>query len=109
MAASSSVEKYLRSLLKYFSTREEKFRISVRPCNILYMYYITTRTCTSLSSILLQIKMTNQFLLLQIHFGYLYVSSAKFRPFTFSFVVTEFYCIDLVITLNVFPRASWEG
>ena len=40
MAASSSVEKYLRSLLKYFSTREEKFRISVRPCNILYMYVL---------------------------------------------------------------------
>ena len=85
----------------------------VSPCghviSSICMYYITTRTCTSLSSILLQIKMTNQFLLLQIHFGYLYVSSAKFRPFTFSFVVTEFYCIDLVITLNVFPRESWEG
>ena len=38
------------------------------------MYYVTTRTCTSLSSILLQIKMTNQFLLLQIHFGYLCVN-----------------------------------
>ena len=27
----------LRSLLKYFSTLEEKFRISVQPCNILYV------------------------------------------------------------------------
>ena len=26
-----------RSLVKYFSTLEEKFRISVRPCNILYL------------------------------------------------------------------------
>ena len=25
------------SLVKYFSTLEEKFRISVRPCNILYL------------------------------------------------------------------------
>ena len=34
------VEKYftrsLRSLVKYFSTLEEKFFISARPCNILY-------------------------------------------------------------------------
>ena len=30
----------LRSLVKYFSTLEEKFRISARPCNILYVYYI---------------------------------------------------------------------
>ena len=34
------VEKYFnrpqRSLVKYFSTLEEKFLISVRPCNILY-------------------------------------------------------------------------
>ena len=28
----------LRSLVKYFSTLEEKFRISARPCNILYMH-----------------------------------------------------------------------
>ena len=27
----------LRSLVKYFSTLEEKFRISKRPCNILYV------------------------------------------------------------------------
>ena len=27
----------LHSLVKYFSTLEEKFRISVRPCNILYV------------------------------------------------------------------------
>ena len=27
----------LHSLVKYFSTLEEKFRISVRPCNILYI------------------------------------------------------------------------
>ena len=39
---SSRVEKYftrsLRSLVKYFSTLGEKFRISARPCNILYFY-----------------------------------------------------------------------
>ena len=29
----------LRSLVKYFSTLEEKFRISARPCNILYISY----------------------------------------------------------------------
>ena len=27
----------LRSLVKYFSTLEEKFRISARPCNFLYV------------------------------------------------------------------------
>ena len=27
----------LRSLVKYFSTLEEKFRISAGPCNILYL------------------------------------------------------------------------
>ena len=40
---SSRVEKYftrsLRSLVKYFLTLEEKFRISARPCNILYLVY----------------------------------------------------------------------
>ena len=38
---SSRVEKYftrsLRSLVKYFSTLEENFRISARSCNILYL------------------------------------------------------------------------
>ena len=29
----------LRSLVKYFSTREEKSRISARPCNILSIYH----------------------------------------------------------------------
>ena len=29
----------LRSLVKYFSTLEEKFRISKRPCNIHYVYF----------------------------------------------------------------------
>ena len=28
----------LRSLVKYLSTLEEKFRISARPCNILYIF-----------------------------------------------------------------------
>ena len=40
---SSRVEKYftrsLRSLVKYFSTLEEKFRISKRSCNILYLLH----------------------------------------------------------------------
>ena len=33
----------LRSLVKYFSTLEEKFRISARPCNILYISNKTVR------------------------------------------------------------------
>ena len=33
-----------RSLVKYFSTLEEKFRISVRPCNILYLSHLTCKT-----------------------------------------------------------------
>ena len=32
----------LRSLVKYFSTLEEKFRISARPCNILSIYFSMT-------------------------------------------------------------------
>lgn len=32
----SSVVKYF----KYFTTLEDKFRISVRPCNILYIFYL---------------------------------------------------------------------
>ena len=45
---SSSVEKYFTSerskRVKYFSTLEEKFRISARPCNILYLlYYCATK------------------------------------------------------------------
>ena len=47
---SSRVEKYftrsLRSLVKYFSTLEEKFRISARPCNILYIQTETTTYST---------------------------------------------------------------
>ena len=42
---SSHVEKYftrsLRSLVKYFSTLEDKFLISARPCNILYIFHYT--------------------------------------------------------------------
>ena len=30
----------LRSLVRYFSTLEEKFRISVWPCNILYITHV---------------------------------------------------------------------
>ena len=41
---SSVLKKYftrlLRSLVKYFSTLEEKFRISARPCNILYIWLL---------------------------------------------------------------------
>ena len=33
----------LRSLLKYFSTLEEKFRMSARPCNILYLLNIVLK------------------------------------------------------------------
>ena len=42
---SSHVEKYftrsLRSLVKYFSTLEDKFRISALPCNILYLFLVS--------------------------------------------------------------------
>ena len=30
----------LHSLVKYFSTLEEKFRISAQPCNILYIFKV---------------------------------------------------------------------
>ena len=33
----------LRSLLKYFSTLEEKFRMSTRPCDILYLLNIVLK------------------------------------------------------------------
>ena len=43
----------LRSLVKYFSTLEEKFRISARPCNILYLllfiYYLAPNYCKDLN------------------------------------------------------------
>ena len=40
----------LRSLVKYFSTLQEKFHISARPYNILYLFYyrlyvIDTHSC----------------------------------------------------------------
>ena len=34
----------LRSLVKYVSTLEEKFRISARPCNILFLF--VDRNCS---------------------------------------------------------------
>ena len=34
----------LRSLVKYFPTLEEKFRISAQPCNILYLNVILAVT-----------------------------------------------------------------
>ena len=38
----------LRSLVKYFLTLEEKFRISAQPCNILYVINeIVTCNCTT--------------------------------------------------------------
>ena len=41
----------LRSLVKYFSTLEEKFRISVRACNILYekKNYVSVEWVTNIS------------------------------------------------------------
>ena len=33
----------VRSLVKYFSTLEEKFRISARPCNILSIFFQNIR------------------------------------------------------------------
>ena len=35
----------LRSLVKYFSTLEEKFLISARPCNILYFMKFNLEDC----------------------------------------------------------------
>ena len=47
------LEKYfsrsLRSLVKYFSTLKEKFRISARPCNILYIFNLLEISATNLS------------------------------------------------------------
>ena len=34
----------LRSLVKYFSTLEEKFRIFARPCSILYFFFNVLHT-----------------------------------------------------------------
>ena len=52
---SSRVEKYftrsLRSLVKYFSTLEEKFRISARPCNILYIRNVLRRIPIKLTTL----------------------------------------------------------
>ena len=39
----------LRSLVKYFSTLEEKFRISAQPCNILYLQNQQSQTVPDLS------------------------------------------------------------
>ena len=34
------LKKIFHSFAQYFSTLEEKFRISARPCNILYLYHV---------------------------------------------------------------------
>ena len=52
----------LRSLVKYFSTLEEEFLISARPCNILYLFVWLTFSRMSLSKtsytvMLLKLKM----------------------------------------------------
>ena len=40
----------LYSLMKYFSTLEETFHISARPCNILYLSNFQTLTRTTLNT-----------------------------------------------------------
>ena len=40
MAAWRYETRSLRSLVKYFSALEEKFRIPARPCNILYLFVL---------------------------------------------------------------------
>ena len=36
----------LRSIVKYFSTLEEKFRISARPCYIIYLFIYQADICS---------------------------------------------------------------
>ena len=43
----------LRSLVKYFSTLEDKFRISARPCNILYLINARISVLNSLNTLLI--------------------------------------------------------
>ena len=43
----------LRSLVKYFSTLEEKFHISARPCNILYLINVRISVLNSLNTLLI--------------------------------------------------------
>ena len=43
----------LRSLVKYFSTLEDKFRISTRPCNILYLINARISVLNSLNTLLI--------------------------------------------------------
>ena len=47
----------LRSLVKYFSTLEEKFRISAWPCNILYFFYFVL--CIDVANLLSKIIIKN--------------------------------------------------
>ena len=50
----------LRSLMKYFPTLEEKFRISTRPCNILYLCFHNHRQISA--SLIHFIKVFNKVL-----------------------------------------------
>ena len=43
----------LHSLVKYFSTLEEIFRISARPCNILYLINARISVLNSLTTLLI--------------------------------------------------------
>ena len=60
------LEKYftclLRSLMKYFSTLEEKFRISTRPCNILYLWFVIQLISLRISGVISRVldKWTNK-------------------------------------------------
>ena len=58
------------ALVKYFSTREEKFRISARPCNVLYNYLYLCEKKKKRKEIKKQIRRT--ILLPIIHFNFLF-------------------------------------
>ena len=66
---SSLVKKYftrsLRSLVKYFSALEKKFRISARPCNILYISYHAAKNRNICKSIQTMAKNRNVFTVIQ--------------------------------------------
>ena len=52
----------LSSLVKYFSTPEEKFRISERPCNILYLLLTLGNDGTTESPVIQLASLCNSYL-----------------------------------------------
>ena len=76
----------LRALVKYFSTLEEKFRISVRPCNILYL--LLTAIFSSFWFFTCFYRLRKQ-------------TRGKFIEFDLSFVVSVFTDITERVKMNM--------